>query len=233
VRRLVRCLAIVALALPASLEAGSPLAGFALRAESEHFAFYSHDGAPDPDVKGSERFLASVEQALGHQVSGRSQYYIVGHPADVYAATGLHADGVTSPAEGWILSVRGYHPHEIVHRVAGELGDPGLLFHEGLAVALGERGRLQGEQVDELARRALGAHPFEDFMTNFRARDALEAYAVAGSFVGHLLRRHSAARLADFFRACERTGRPCPKAFARVFGQSLADAVADWQQSIA
>ena len=223
---------LLALVIPGAARAGAPLPGFELRAQSEHFAFYGHERSGKPDVKRSERFLAQVEKTLGHDVAGRSPYVLVEHASDIFAATGLYAEGVTDQA-GMIMSVRGYHPHEIVHRVAGELGDPGLLFHEGLAVALGEKGRIQGERVDGLARRALERHRFEDFLEGFRAQPAMEAYAVAGSFVGHLLRRHSAAQVADFFRACGRRGRPCPEAFARIFGIGLEQAAAEWQRTLA
>lgn len=227
-----RCLALAGLALPVGAEAAAPLAGFELRARSQHFLFYALADADRPDVRRSERFLAHVERELGHRVSGRAPYYVVEHPADVFAATGMYTDGVTSLEDGWILSVHGYHPHEIVHRVAGELGNPGLFFHEGLAVALGERGRVQGQKADDVARRALARHPLDHYMHGFQGPDRIEAYAVAGSFVGHLLRRYQVARLAEFFRACGRTGRPCPEAFARIFGHSFEDAVAEWRRAL-
>jgi hypothetical protein len=225
-------LAIAALAFPTGLEAASPLAGFELRARSEHFAFYAREAGDKPDVRRSERFLAKVERELGHDVVGRSDYYIMEHQVDVFAATGIYSEGATFLADGRILSVRGYHPHELVHRVAGELGDPGLLFHEGLAVALGDDGRLGGKRVDDLAARALRKHPFEHYLEGFRAQQPADAYAVAGSLVSYLLRRHSPALLADFFRACGEAGQPNRHEFARIFGRSLKDTVGDWQREI-
>ena len=195
-------LLLAALLLPAAAQAGAPLPGFELRGQSEHFVFYAADSSPKPEIERSERYLAKVERELGLQVTEQSTYLLVGHPSDIFAATGLYTEGVTNLESGVIMSVHGFHPHEIVHRVAGELGNPGLLFHEGLAVALGDKGRIGGQRVDRLARRALEQHRFEEYLQGFRSFPADQAYAVAGSFVGSLLRRYSIDQVAAFFRAC-------------------------------
>jgi hypothetical protein len=225
-------LLIAALLLPAASQAGAPYPGFELRGQSAHFAFYAADSSPKPEIERSERFLAKVERELGLRVSGQSAYLLVGHPSDIFAATGLYTEGVTNLDSGVIMSVRGFHPHEIVHRVAGELGNPGLLFHEGLAVALGDKGRVGGQRVDRLARRALERRAFEEYLRGFRGFPPEEAYAVAGSFVGSLLRRYSVDQVVAFFRACGGRGVPCPEAFARVFGASLEQAVTEWQRDL-
>jgi hypothetical protein len=150
----------------------------------------------------------------------------------VFVHTGLYSDGASSLDEGWIVSVRGYHPHEIVHRVAGEVGNPGRFFHEGLAVALGDEGRVAGRKVDSIAREALRDVPFEHFLKGFAGRDPVEAYSAAGSFVRFLLRRFSEEALMRFFDACGRTGQPCPRAFERTFGRDLAAVVSEWREAI-
>jgi len=231
VRALVAALLLTPM-LPAALDAGAPLAGLAVSAQSEHFVFYATRRSGKPDVARSERFLAEVERTLGHDVSGRADYFLVEHPSDIFAATGLYTDGVTDLEAGAIMSVRGFHPHELVHRVAAELGNPGLFFHEGLAVALGEKGKLGGKDVDRLARRALERRSFEAFLVAFSNQPREEAYAVAGSFVRHLLSRYSARQVAEYFKACGRQGRPCSSAFSRVFGASFDEAVVSWRERI-
>src|SRR5262245_49841562 len=135
-----------------SLQAG-PLPGFALTAQTPHFSFYSRD-RQKVDAEKSERYLEQVEQLLGEQVHGRAEYYRYGTAQELAAGTGTYASGVTFAHAAQIHSTREFHAHEIVHLVAGQMGDPGTFFQEGLAVVLGNQARWQGVDVDRLARKA-------------------------------------------------------------------------------
>ena len=138
---------------------------------------------------------------------------------------------MTVPATGEIHSVRPYHPHEIVHRLADEMGDPGPFFHEGLAVALGNGGRWRGSRVDDIARRWVGAYRWRTLIDDFDRLDPDLGYPVAGSFVDFLIREHGAQRVASFFRGCRQEARD--RRFQEVFGQSLDEAGAAWAGTLA
>jgi len=211
------------------LEAG-PLPGFALTAQTPHFSFYSRD-RQKVDAEKSERYLAQVEQLLGQQVQGRAEYYRYATAQDLAAGTGTYASGVTYAHAGQIHSTREFHAHEIVHLVAGQMGDPGVFFQEGLAVVLGNQARWQGVDVDKLARKAAKGAPLHSLVAGFAGMDTDLAYAVAGSFVNRLVKTHGLAKVAEFFRAC-RPGTDASVAFARTFGQSLDAAGSEWAASL-
>jgi hypothetical protein len=213
----------------ASSVEGQALPGFVAVAQTQHFSFYSRDGLK-VDASKSEKFLARVEQQLGHRVSGRAPYYRHERPEEVAAYSGTYASGITDLRTGTIHSIAAFHPHEIVHRVAGELGNPGLFFHEGLAVALGDRGKLGGRGVQRLARTILERSRFERFLEPALWRDEQRrqpAYAVAGAFMEYLIETYGLETVAGFFRAC-RTPLDARAAFARSFGQPLESAGLAW-----
>jgi len=208
---------------------GASLPPFEVQARTEHFIYYSR-GGQDVDVEKSERFLGRVEANLRVTATRPTDYYRVDHAAVVEAKTGLYSVAATDLRTGTIVSTRAYDPHEIVHRVAAEIGNPGLFFHEGLAVALADDGRVRGKKVDRLARSGLERRSFDDFVRYFDRSP--EAYGVAGSFVGFLLGEFGGSRLREFFESCGSAGRPSGEAFQRVFGSSLEDTVARWQRSL-
>ena len=214
------------LAVPA---AGGSLPGFVLKAQTEHFSFYSRNGQK-VDVEKSERYLARVQAQLGHRVTGRAAYYRYETPQEIAAGTGTWAEGVTFARAGQIHTTQEFHAHEIVHLVAGQMGNPGAFFHEGLAVALGNEGRWRGKQVDELARAATRRVPLAAIVKGFAGYAADLTYPVAGSFVAKLIERHGIEKVAAFFRAC--TGQNTTEAFARTFGVTLDEAGAAWAASL-
>jgi hypothetical protein len=206
---------------------GGSLPGFALAAQTTHFSFYSRNHEK-VDAEKNEKYLGEVEQLLGQRVSGRAEYYRYGSAQELAAGTGTYGAGVTFAATGQIHSTQEFHAHEIVHLVAGQLGNPGTFFQEGLAVALGNEGRWQGKRVDDLARGTAKAASLRSLIAGFDRMDAQTAYPLAGSFVASLLRAHGAAKVAEFFRACGPDSGEREAAFARVFGQTLDQAGAAW-----
>ncbi len=223
--------AIVSLNLAAaSLSSAAPLAGFALRAETTHFAFFSR-GVARLDVRRPEEQLARVEAALGHRISTRVDYYVYERPEDIAAATGRYAGGLTLPGLGQVHSTLSSQNHEIVHVVAHSLGDPGPFFQEGLAVALGDRGRWQGQPVDRVAKNVAKTATLASLIAGFDAVDPREGYAVAGSFVGYLVKVHGLPKVSHFFRACH-DGRGADAAFVAIFGETLDEAGAAWLRAL-
>ncbi|PYQ11887.1 MAG: hypothetical protein DMF80_20365 [Acidobacteria bacterium] len=209
----------------------APLPGFVLSAQTEHFSFYSRDHQK-VDAQKTERYLAQIEQLLGQQVPGRAEYYRYATAQELAAGTGTYAAGLTFARSGQIHSTQEFHAHEIVHLVAGQMGNPGVFFQEGLAVAIGNEAKWQGKGVDQLARGAARSMPVSKFVARFDSLDSDTAYAVAGSFVNRLIKTHGIAKVAQFFRACGPSGTDVPAAFARTFGQSLDEAGAAWAASL-
>jgi hypothetical protein len=154
--------------------------------------------------------------------------FVYQHAADVAAATGVYAGGVTLTGVGQIHSTPYRLKHELVHLVASRLGgDPGPFFQEGLAVAIGDGGRHNdGRRVDDVARRLVRGSSVRELIEGFAAADPQETYALAGSFVGFLLQRHGAQQMARFFSASKGARRG--EAFQEVFAESLESAGALW-----
>jgi len=227
-----RTVAIVAAsALAAANLQAAPLPGFALTAQTQHFSFYSRD-SQKVDAQKTERYLVQVEQLLGQHVAGRAEYYRYATAQELAAGTGTYAAGLTLAHSGQIHSTQAFHAHEIVHLVAGQLGNPGVFFQEGLAVAIGNEAKWQGKDVDSLARKAAAGAKLSSFVARFDSMDPDTAYAVAGSFVNSLIKTHGIAKVAEFFRACGPTATNPAVAFARTFGQSLDEAGAAWAASL-
>jgi hypothetical protein len=224
----VMAVAVVGMAVAVPVQA-APLPGFALKAQTEHFSFYSREGQK-VDAAKSERYLAQVEQLLGQQVNGRADYYRYANPQEIAAGTGTYAEGVTFAQAGQIHSTQEFHAHEIVHLVAGQMGNPGAFFQEGLAVALGNEGRWQGKDVDKLAAAQARTAKLSRLVSGFAGLDANVAYPVAGSFVASLIKTHGITKVAQFFRAC--SGKNTADAFASTFGQTLDEAGAAWVTSL-
>lgn len=225
-----RTIAVVAGGLMAAVNLqAAPLPGFVLKAETAHFSFYSRDNQK-VDAEKSERFLAEIQGLLGQRVSGRAEYYRYANPQEVAAGTGTFAEGVTFARAGQIHSTQEFHAHEIVHLVAGQMGNPGSFFQEGLAVAIGNQGRWQGKDVNKLARGQARSATLSALVAGFAAMDANTAYPVAGSFVASLIKTHGVAKVAQFFRAS--TGKNTAAAFAGTFGQTLDEAGAAWAATL-
>jgi hypothetical protein len=216
---------------PALTNAGPPMAGFTVTAETPRFVFYAR-GGHKVDARRSEAFLGRVEGLLGTRVTGRAEYYRYGSPEEIAAGTGTYASGVTFAGTREIHTTHDFHAHEIVHLVAGQLGDPGAFFHEGLAVVLGNEGKWNGKDVSEVARPVARGASFASLLAQFDRMDPQRGYPLAGSFVSYLVRTHGLSRVADFFRGCAPGGRNRDAVFAQVFGRSLDAAGADWIASL-
>jgi len=212
-----------------SLEA-APLEGFTRVAESEHFVHFAR-GAAKTNVKSREAHLTRLEAQLSVQLEGQVEYYAHERPEDVQAVTGRYAAGYFFPSLGQVHATPDAEAHEIVHLVSHELGDPGSFFNEGLAVALGNGDKFGGWPVDRVARNVLKRVSPEYLESQFASlQTSWEAVAAAGSFVKWLDKRHGLPKVAEFFRASGRTGRPV--GFESIFGQSLETELRAWARSV-
>ena len=221
--------AAVALSGLATLTVAAPPSGFKLVAETPHFAHYTRVGAKG-GVGHREETLLHYEQLLGTQVSGRIEWYAYERPEQVAAATGHYLAGYFEIATGRLHATPEAEKHEIVHAVAYELGDPGSFFHEGLAVTLGNNGRLGGYSADREAKRLLRNTSPRALVGGVLQLGDWETSLVAASFVKWLIDQHGLPAVVAFFRACNRAGSPV--AFAASFGQTLDQASTEWARSL-
>jgi hypothetical protein len=198
-------------------------------------AVYFATGGQGVDVRRSEAYIGQLVSLFGPAPAGsRIEYYRHASATALRDRVGFEASGVTDPGAGRVDSVRAFHPHELVHAVAGRLGRPPVFFAEGLAVALTSAGRWHGRDLDAVAREALTAGPsLEPFLTRFTEQDPDTAYAVAGSLAAYLLDRFGIEPMVAFFRGCGSSPEGYESAFRRAYGRTVARATLDWEQALA
>lgn len=229
--RWVKSFTLAALAVGIAANAvAAPVSGFTLRAQTPRFAFYAR-GDARVNVAAPEKQLARVESLLGQRVSGPVEYFQYDRAEDIAAVTGRYAGGVFYNNLRQIHTTSAANHHELVHLVAFELGDPGPFFQEGLAVVLGDNGRFRGQPVDRVAKPIVKGKALASLIASFDPRDPREGYAVAGSFVSFLIKRHGLDKVTHFFRACN-GGRDTATAFSAIFGQTLDESGAAWATSL-
>ncbi len=211
----------------AALVASRPamaLPGFTLAATTPRVSFYTR--GPAVDVAGIEASLTRIEGTLGTRLAGHASYYRYTSAQEVAAGTGHYADGVTF--SGQVHSTRERHDHELVHLIAAQMGDPGRFFQEGLAVALGDDSR----GLRKAAKKALsGGQAVSRFVSAFDGQDQVAAYAVAGTFVRHLIDTFGMDTVRGFYRA-SRSEASMRASFATSFGQDLEPALAAWRSNL-
>lgn len=199
------------------------LPGFTLAANTPRVSVYTRGAAVN--VAGIEASLTRIEGTLGTRLAGHASYYRYASAQEVAAGTGHYADGVTFA--GQVHSTRACHDHELVHLVAAQMGDPGRFFQEGLAVALGDDSR----GLRTTARKALAGRPALAFVSGFDGQDQTAAYAVAGTFVRHLIDTQGMDKVRTFYRA-SRSESGMRSSFAATFGQELEPALAAWRADL-
>ena len=224
---------VAVVGLMAQAVSAQTLPGFRQMAGTSRVAFFSRHGGDfggrqKQDVKRTDAFLARMEKTLAQPLAAPISYYTYERPEDIAAQTGVYAYGLTRVGDSIVHSTTTYHPHELVHAVAGGLGDPGRFWHEGLAVALGDEGRWDGRPVDALARTQAARVDRKQLVKSFDSLPADVAYPVAGAFVKHLIDRDGLPKLIEFFRACPK-GVNVDAAFLRTYGRSFQAAFGEWQ----
>lgn len=210
---------------------GTP-SGFQVAAETANFVFYTR-GAAKVDGAKNQRFLEETARNLGTRIEGKKAYIRYEWSEELAFVVGQAAAGASGAymENGDVHSTKEFDAHEIVHRVAFQLGNPGSFFQEGLAVELGDGGRYGRLSVDEIARKLAGRVEFKALVTSFTSVAPEARYPLAGSFVRSLVRKHGLETVAEFFKACD--GPQAAEAqFARVFGTSLESAGAEWLKGL-
>jgi hypothetical protein len=227
-------MATLAIAILAAAATATPAAGaFRQVAETRNFVFYTRDNAK-VDAGASQRFLEETSRKLGVRLEGKRAYYRYSWPEELAFVLGRAASGANGAytATGDVHSIKAFDAHEIVHRVAFEIGDPGSLLQEGLAVELGDGGRYERTNVDAVTGRLVRQVEFRTLADRFSSLAPEVRYPLAGSFVHFLIKRHGIAKVAELFRAC-RNAQARDTEFAKIMGQSLDDAGRDWTAALA
>ena len=218
--------------LAAAAATPAPGPGFRLVAATARVDYFAMDDSPSraDDARRVERMLEEIERRIGQRGPERLSYYRVTHAADMERITGRPLSGITDRNGRRIVSAVAVHEHEIVHAVAIALGDPGRFFHEGLAVALSDDRAWKGHKLRVAARAALDKRPLPGYWSDFDGAPSPLAYAVAGSFVEHLIAAYGLPKVLEFFRGCP----SCPRdeMFARTFGVTMAEAGASWSANL-
>lgn len=137
--------------------------------------------------------------------------------------------------------------HELVHVVAGRVGDPPALLDEGLAVFVAER--LGGDALRFLGREeTIGEAVCADFeagdlfsLEHLVAFDAIGgdgtrpvvSYPQSAAFVGFLVDRHGMEGFLDGYARMGDAGGGDPLAdFEAAFGSSLGDVERAWREAL-
>lgn len=217
--------------LLSSLNASAgPLAAFNLEQQTAHVAVYARENR-SPDARKIEAKLVQLTALLGASEVPHVNYYSYQSAGDIAAITGRYAEGLTYPSLGQVHSTSEATDHELVHVVSRQLGSPGTFFEEGLAVALGNHGKWNGRDVDEVAKRSAAGGSIEPWIARFDAVDPSVGYAIAGSFVKYLIKQHGVERVASFFRRCP-SQQAAAAVFASCFGESIDAAGVAWERQL-
>jgi len=222
-------LAPLAFALLGAVPAGA--APLALVASTTRLDYFAEKGEK-VDVARTEEFLASLEQQFGLASQGKSTFSRYRNTETMLQATGYNATGVTLPRRSEVHSTLAFHPHELVHLAARGAGNPGVVFSEGLAVVIGDGGKVQGRHVQSLSGEEAGRHTYQQVADLFHLGGAgPDEYRVAGAFVIYLEGLSSRTALLRFFAACPRTTQAAA-AFTTEFGASIQATWERFQQSL-
>jgi hypothetical protein len=216
-----------------SARAADPDPEFRRVAETEHARYFAPKGLK-VDVGRSETFLVRLFGLFGVAPSERRvDYYRHASIEELKRRIGISAYGVTDLDALRIDSVRDFHPHELVHAVAGRLGRPPLLFTEGLAVALSSEGRWRGKGIDEIARAYVRTNRgIDPLVSDFGSEDPDRDYAVAASFVAFLLDRDGIDAMIAFLRGCGTAPESYETAFRSAYGRGVLVLGVEWEQQL-
>jgi hypothetical protein len=198
---------------------------------TEHFVYHVEAGTTPP-CDGTDQWLERYYNAnaafLGATLPAgeRIEYYRTGSeeslgcPAEASGCT----DGTT------IYSILSVLPHEIVHANAGLLGQPPVLFQEGLAEVLG------CSVTSDIAGPLDTSDPIEQLVeteafNGWRDKNGWGVYTASKSFVRFLIARFGSAHFLSFYARAPENGsrQDIDAVFQSELGVSLDDAFSDWR----
>jgi hypothetical protein len=205
-----------------------------ITARSEHFDFYWFAEAPVSESKQreNEQDLAHASKMLGvTPPATRIAFYRYASKEQKGELTGNSGNGHVQGSA--VHSLFATQEHELVHVLTQPWGTPDTgLFGEGIAVYVG--GQWQNRPIDDYARDLLAAGKIPPLasiasIADFRSQDDLMTYAVAGSFVGYLVRLKDM----DAFRRVYVAGAPLDQRLKSEYGKDLATLDVEWRASLA
>jgi hypothetical protein len=201
---------------------------------TDHFDYYLEQGATPPcDDTGLwlERYYHANAKFFGVELSAgkKIEYYRVGNNETLTSECGPHLGGCTKETKVYIGSP--INAHEIVHANAYLLGDPPLLFQEGLAVILGcELGSDSSGPLDL-------SETIEDLIESSSFAEQRESrgsamYRTSASFVRYLIDTFGVEKFLAFYASASRdsTYDETCAIFQKKMGARLDDAFADWRK---
>jgi hypothetical protein len=222
-------------------EASATAIGFRRAGETQHGRYFVSGSAKNAsaeggvDVRRTEAYLERLASLFGPLPRDwHFEYYRHASAAAISTRLGFAAVGVTDLDRARIDSIYAFHPHELVHVVAGRLGRAPTLFSEGLAVALTSAGVRNGSEIDAAARARLDSHRgWRELLEDPTAWDDASAYAVAGSFVAFLLDGWGIQPMIAFLGGCEDgTPQRSADAFRRAYGRTIPDLAFEWEKTL-
>ncbi len=245
--RAITPLAVAALALAVlavgsvQAEASATTNGFKRTGETQHGRYFVSGSAKTGsaeggvDVRRTEAYIERLASLFGPLPRDwHFEYYRHASATAISTQLGFAAVGVTDLDRARIDSIYAFHPHELVHVVAGRLGRAPALFSEGLAVALTSAGVRNGSEIDAAARARLDSHRgWRELLEDPTAWDDASAYAVAGSFVAFLLDGWGIQPMIAFLGGCEDgTPQRSADAFRRAYGRTIPDLAFEWEKAL-
>jgi hypothetical protein len=201
---------------------------------TDHFDYYIEPGAEPPcDGTGEwlERYYKANAKFFGAELPAgdKIEYHLVGSDESMAAVGCADVGGCAPP--GRIYSLLPLHSHEIVHANAYSIGNPPLLFQEGLATMLG------CTQTDDSLEQADISAPIEDLIDSdafeaWRIEHGFGAYDAAASFVRHVIHTFGLPNFLAFYAQASHDGSSddVKRVFKREFGLSIDDAFSSWRK---
>lgn len=190
-----------------------------------------------------EAYCAWAEGFIGTTLPKKIDYYKFKDREMLTEFTRSRGTGWADPSAFQVWTYMPFLGHECLHLYSLVLGDPPILFSEGVAVAYqvdplnGDfvARELNGEPVQGLARglKAQGLlYPLESLLDDrgWYAANFTRTYVEAGSFVRYLADTQGIERIKDVFRVIRQTDpkEVVKEKFLAVFGFTIQDAEAAW-----
>lgn len=194
-----------------------------------------------------EAYCAWAESFIGTTLPEKIDYYKFKDREQLNEFTGVGGTGWANPSCFEVWTYMPFLGHECMHLYTLILGDPPILFSEGIAVAYqvdplnGDfvARELNGEPVNDLARdlKAQGLlYPLESLLDDrgWYAADYTRTYIEAGSFVRYLTETQGIERIKDIFRGIRQKDAKelIKEKFLAIFGFTFQDAEAAWLASL-
>lgn len=204
---------------------------------TEHFVYYVEDGAEPPcdaTAEWLERYYSANASFLGATLppGERIEYYLARSP-ETLGCSSPHATACTVGMMGFASTIRAQapvHAHELVHANAFLLGEPPVLFQEGLAEILSCSSGTDGGVTIDTSDPIEALVESDAFVSWLDAND-IAAYPESASFVRYLIDNFGQSRFLSFYARAPHWGSRADidEVFRDEIGIGLDGAFADWR----